>query len=605
MTPARRPSGLSVRQRKLRVWTVAIVAGTLALGLLVWWIDLVRDTSRVNARPNVSAAFKEAAIARETPVRFADVTVPAGLLRSDPVSPRRRALPEDNGSGLAWGDYDGDGWPDLYVVSHRGGNRLYRNNGNGTFTEVTAKAGVGDPDGFGMGATWVDYDNDGHLDLSVTNRGPNRLYRNNGDGTFTDVAVKAGVADPGWGMGVAWGDFDRDGFIDFYLCNYVAYDSDGHEPPPPAPGTTDAYDVPYTLNPNSFTPQPNKLFRNRGDGTFEDVTTRCGVADADGRSMSATFVDLDGDGWLDLYVNNDVSPDRLYHNTGGDFGPDSPVTFLDFSAVAGTADTRGSMGLSVAEIGDLDNAQDALPDLFITHWVAQENALYQSLLTSSGKLEYRDKSREFGLGEISIERVGWGSAFVDLDLDGRVDIAVVNGSTLEQTENPLLLKPEPMFLFTNDGKGFKDVAQLAGTATARTYNARGLAAADFDHDGDVDLAISTNEGDVYLLRNDTHTGNRSLEIQLKGRAADCFGAKVEVWTGSHRQIRWWAADVSYLSAHAAELVFGLGSADHADKVRVQWVDGKVSLLSAVAAGVVQIDHASAVPEAERPSPHAP
>lgn len=605
MMPSRRPSGLSARQRKLRVWTIAIIAGTLALSLLVWWIDRIRDTNRVNARPNVSAAFKDAAIAQETTVRFTDVTMAAGLRRTDPVIPRRRALPEDNGSGLAWGDFDGNGWTDLYVVSHHGPNRLYRNNRNGTFTDVTEKAGVSDPDGFGLGATWVDYDNDGHPDLYVTNRGPNRLYHNNGDGTFTDVAAKAGVADPGWGMGVAWGDFDRDGFIDFYLCNYVAYDSDGHEPPPPARGTTDVFDVPFTLNPNSYTPQPNKLFRNRGDGTFEDVTARCGVADADGRSMAATFVDLDGDGWLDLYVNNDDSPDRLFHNTGGDFGPDSPVAFFDYSAVTGIADSRGSMGLSVAEIGDMDGVPDGLPDLFITHWVAQENALYRSLPTSNGKLEYRDKSRAFGLGEISIDRVGWGSAFVDLDRDGHVDIAVANGSTLEQIENPLLLKPEPMFIFISDGKGFKDVAPLAGPATARAYNARGLAAADFDHDGDVDLAVSTNEGDVYLLRNDTPTGNHSLEIHLKGPAADCFGAKVEIWTGAHRQIRWWGADVSYLSMHAAEIIYGLGRADHADKVRVQWVDGKVSLLSNVPAGASQIDHASAIREPEHSTPHAP
>jgi hypothetical protein len=586
---------------------LSIALGTLVLGALVWWIDRMRDTDRADARADVTSTFKQDAIARETPIRFTDVTASAGLQLSSADYHRHRALPEDNGSGLAWGDYDGDGYMDLYVVRHAGvvpapgkklppGNRLFRNNSDGTFTDTTARAGVADQDGFGMGATWVDFDDDGLLDLYVTNRGPNRLYKNKGDGTFVDVAAQAGVADPLWGTGTTWGDFDHDGHIDFYLCNYVDYDSVGREPTVSTSKANSAgsYEAPYTLNPNSYDPQPNRLFRNRGDGTFEDVTARCDVANPDGRSLAATFVDLDGDGWLDLYVNNDVSPDRLYRNSGADFGPESPITFFELSAVAGTADSRGSMGLSVGEIGDLNGAADGLPDLFITHWVTQENAFYQSLVTPSGKLEYRDKARQFRLGEISIDRVGWGCALTDLDLDGRVDIAVANGSTLEQNDNPLLLKPEPMFLFINDGTGFRDVAPLAGEATALAYNARGLAVADFNNDGYPDIALSTNEGEVRLLRNDTHNGNRSLTVMLNGRAAYCFGAKIEVWAGGHCQYRWREADVSYLSQHAPPLIFGLGKASVAEKVLVRWADGKTSTLTNVPAGVVRIDHASAM-----------
>jgi hypothetical protein len=599
----RRSPRLSARQRKLWVWSLAMTAGTLVLAAGAWWIDRWRDTDRSDERAGVTAEFTQSALAAETPVRFSDVTVTAGLALNDPVPPRRRALPEDNGSGLAWGDYDGDGWPDLYVVHHQGANRLFHNNRDGTFRDVTAAAGVGDPDGFGMGATWVDYDNDGRLDLYVTNRGPNRLYRNNGDGTFTDVAAKAGVALGGWSMGAAWGDYDRDGHIDLYVCCYVTYDSDGREAPAPAGATAAsdaaAFEVPFTLNPNSYSPQPNHLFRNRGDGTFVDVTAQAGVADPDGRSMAASFVDLDGDGWLDLYVNNDVSPDRLYHNGGAD-APGEPVAFLDDSAMTGTADSRGSMGLSVAEVGDLDGHADGLPDLFITHWVTQENALYQSLVMPNGRLEYRDKSRPYGLAEISIDRVGWGSAFVDLDLDGRIDIATVNGSTLEQTEHPALLRPEAMFLFTSDGTRFHDVSALAGEATARKYNARGLAAADYDGDGRVDLAISTNEGRVILLHNDSRTTNRSLKVLLKGPAAAAFGAKVEVRAGGRHQVRWWGADVSYLSMHAAELVFGLGAAPTADEVVVHWTDGRTSTLPHVAAGVVVAEYASASPPPPSP-----
>jgi hypothetical protein len=606
VTPRSQRPRLSARQRKLWWSALSITVGTLVLGALVWWIERARDTDRADARADVTSTFKQEAIAHETPVRFADVTAAAGLELNTANYQRHRALPEDNGSGLAWGDYDDDGFMDLYVIRHPGivsapgkgpppGNRLFHNNGDGTFTDVTERAGVADRDGFGMGATWVDFDDDGLLDLYVTNRGPNRLFKNRGNGTFVDVAVHAGVADPLWGTGTAWGDFDRDGHIDFYLCNYVNYDSVGHEPPVSASQANSAgdYEAPYTLNPNSYDPQPNRLFRNRGDGAFEDVTAPGGVADPDGRSLAATFVDLDGDGWLDLYVNNDVSPDRLYRNSGADFGPDSPITFFDLSAVAGTADSRGSMGLSIGEIGDLDGAADGLPDVFITHWVAQENAFYQSLVTPSGKLEYRDKARPFRLGEISIDRVGWGCAMVDLDLDGRVDIAVANGSTLEKNDNPALLKPEPMFLFMNDGTGFRDVAPLAGAATTRLYNARGLAVADYNNDGYPDIAISTNEGEVRLLRNDTHNGNRSLTVMLKGHAAYCFGAKVEVWTGGHCQYRWWGADVSYLSQHASQLIFGLGRMPMVEKMIVHWTDGRTSTLTNVPAGVVRIDHASA------------
>jgi hypothetical protein len=598
---------LTPRQRRIWSAALAIAAGTLALGLVTWKIDSARQTDLADARANVSADFLRDAMARTTRVRFTDVTATSGLhLR--PGAPRRhRALPEDNGSGLAWGDYDGDGRTDLYVVNHPGivpekgwsysGNRLFHNNGDGTFTDVTEHAGVADPAGFGMGATWVDYDDDGRLDLYVTNRGPNRLYHNQGDGTFVDVAAQAGVADPSWSTGAAWGDFDRDGYIDLYVCNYVRYDSDGREPavPPAGSGSAD-YEAPFTLNPNSYDPQPNRLYRNRGDGTFEDVTARAGVADPDGRSFAATFVDLNGDGWLDLYVANDDSPDRLYRNTGADRRPGEPVTFFDFSALSGIADPRGSMGLSVADLGSVGGEDDGLPDLFITHWISQENALYRSVVTSLGEVEYCDKSRPLRLAEISIERVGWGCAFADFDLDGRVDLAVANGSTLERNDDPSQLRPEPMFLFIGDDAGFHDVAPLAGEATARPYNARGLAVADFDNDGDVDFALAVNQGEPRLLRNDTDRhGNHALVIRLRGRAAWCFGAKVEVWAAGRHQVRWWQTDVSYLSMHGAELIFGLGPSDHAERVRVTWTDGRVSEQTQVPAGTLTLAHPTSKP----------
>lgn len=589
---------MTKRQRKLWTYGASIAAGALALAALTWWIERATDTDRADARTNITATAKSEATATESPVRFTDVTEFSGLRIAEPPPTRRHSLPEDNGSGLAWGDYDGDGILDLYLVRRpsivtdpnapHSGNRLFKGAADGAFQDVTEMAGVADRDGFGMGATWIDYDNDGHLDLYVTNRGPNRLYRNLANGRFEDVAATAGVDDPLWGAGTAWGDFDRDGHIDFYLCNYVDYDSDGREPTVPPASSEATYEAPYTLNPNSYDPQPNRLFRNRGDGSFEDVTVQCDVANPDGRSLAATFVDLDGDGWLDLYVNNDVSPNRLYHNSGGDFGPDSPVFFLDFSSVTGTADPRGSMGLSVAEIGHETGENDGLPDLFITHWLTQENALYQSLRAPSGGIEYRDKIRQFRMGEISIEYVGWGCAFADLDLDGRDDIAVANGSTLERPSNPLLLERQPMFLLLNKGSLYQDIAPIAGDATARAYGARGLAVADYDRDGDVDIAISTNDGEVHLLRNDSELAHHSLTVRLEANPALSHGARVELQANGRSSTRWWAADVSYLSAHAAEIVFGLGSAKQADQLSIRWSDGLVSTFPNVPTGVARI-----------------
>ncbi|MCP4012395.1 MAG: CRTAC1 family protein, partial [Phycisphaeraceae bacterium] len=341
-------------------------------------------------------------------------------------------------------------------------------------------------------------------------------------------------------------------------------------------------------NPNSFDPEPNRLFRNLGDGTFEDVGLPSGVRNADGRSLSATFCDLDGDGWLDLYVNNDVSTNRLYRNLGGDFGPGELVLFDDRSAMTGTADPRGSMGLSVGEVGGMLGEPDGLPDLFITHWIAQENAFYESVVTPRGDLEYRDKTRHLRLGEISIDTVGWGSALVDFDLDGRIDLAVVNGSTLEQKDDPRRLIAEPIFLFWNDGEQFTDVAPVAGDALRRTYWARGLAAADFDGDGDVDLAVSVNRGRPLLLLNETETTHRSLTVRLRAPAAARFGARVAVTAGGRTQYRWYGSDVTFLGMHAPDLIFGLGEQDVAERLEVRWADGNESTLIDVAAGPVDV-----------------
>jgi hypothetical protein len=283
-----------------------------------------------------------------------------------------------------------------------------------------------------------------------------------------------------------------------------------------------------------------------------------------------------------------------------DANSQSVIPFADMSTLSGTADPRGSMGLSVSETGNMNRQFDGLPDLFITHWVAQENALYQSVSASEGFLLFLDKTRDFRLGERSLKTVGWGCVFADFDLDGRSDIAVANGSTLEDKSDLQLLRTQSPFLFWNDGRRFHDIAPDAGVALAAKRSARGLAAADFDNDGDVDLFITVNRGSPILLRNDTPSENHALKVVLRGPPSVCFGARVELLTGQQRQMSWWGCDSSFLSMHATELLFGLGTAEKVDRIVVRWADGQESVRTDVSHGRLTIEY----PLSERTEPDA-
>ncbi len=617
----RSPGANSKRIKRIWLFLLLLVLASAILTGAVLRDEAAHNTDLADPTTGITARSRQNTETASSPIRFRDVTAPMGLAMRHGPGPRTRFLPEDTGSGLAWNDYDNDGDWDLYIVnfSHPtdpsgksdGGNRLFRNDGD-RFSDVGLTSGTADPDGFGMGASFADYDDDGDVDLYVTNFGLNRLFRNRGDGSFEDVGVEAGVADPFWSTGAAWGDFDRDGHLDLYVCNYVQYDvAKADLQAEPEPSSFGRYEVPYTLNPNSFDPAPNRLYRNRGDGTFEDVAAQHGVQNPEGRSFAATFCDLDGDGWLDLYVANDVSENRLFRNTLGDLAIEdvedeagqetadlsrilsrqtdrSGAAFADISFETGTADPRGSMGLSVGEIGSTGGHSDALPDLFVTHWVAQENALYQSLLSPDGLVEYRDKTRQLRLGEVSIDNVGWGCGFTDVDLDGRMDLLVANGSTLEHSEDVSRLIEEPLRVFWNDGVRFHDVAPASTVLRENRFSARGLAIADFDNDGDADFAISVNRGEPRLFRNETGSLGRSLKVRLNAPSSACFGAKVEVAVGDKLLIQWYGADVSFLSMHAPELIFGLGQADIADHVRVHWADGTESVRKQTTPGIVEM-----------------
>jgi len=583
--------GLSRRRRRIRSSIILMGLGGGALIAGGFWLERSRNTDLADPEASVTSQFVHIA-GRESEIRYTDVSDQSGLGMRHGPGARQRLLPEDTGSGLAWGDFDGDGDWDLYAVNIPGSdptevgtNRLFRNEG-GRFVDVGETAGVADPMGFGMGASFADYDGDGDQDLCVTNYGPNRLFQNQGDGTFLDVARAAGVDGDDWSCGMAWGDVDRDGDLDLYVCNYLSYEATAAEAAQAQSSEFGEASVPYTLNPNAFDPAPNRLYLNDGRGAFVESAEECGVLNADGRSLGVTLCDLDGDGWLDLYINNDVSTNRLFRNLSGRTlrGEHRSLRFEDLSPITGTADPRGSMGLSVAELGHMSEQYDGLPDLFITHWVAQENALYQSQRYPGGMFEYRDKTRQRRLGEIALDHVGWGCALIDMDLDGQVDIAVTNGSTLEEPKDVRRLQDQAMFLFQAQGPRFWEVAAQAGPSCARARAGRGLAAADYDGDGDVDIALLENRGGLVLLRNDTLTDNRSLSIRLDGPAPQLFGASVEVQSGPRVQKLWLGADVSYLSGHAPELVFGLGQNAKADHVIVCWADGTTLTLEGVRAG---------------------
>ncbi len=508
-----------------------------------------------------------------------DVTKEAGLASFRQFAGARTSqLPEDMGSGVAWGDFDNNGLEDVFVVSGGGPlnapvsqlapSVLYRNLGNGHFEKVK---GFPDLRIHGMAASWGDYDNDGRLDLAVTSYDRIYLFHNNGDGTFTDVSHKTGLDRyRGFWAGASWGDYNRDGYLDLYVCGYVQYKPDSQRN-----GTTSeqfGMDVPYSLNPASFEPERNLLFRNNGNGTFTEVAKDLGVANPDGRSLVALWHDFNGDGWPDLYVANDISENKLYINHHG--------KFVDAGKDAWVEEYRGSMGLAA---GDFD--RDGDDDLFISHWIAQGFALYQNLLEEqrdkSGKseLHFTDVAATNGIGQPSMQRVGWGTSFVDIDSDGWLDLIVANGSTFEQKEStPRRLTPMPSFFFWNaQGDFFHDLAPW-NRNFSQPHVSRGLAVADFNNDGAMDVAIVDQGEGVRLLRNDIPQGHW-VEFRLHDRVPPSNapfgfgdGATVIAWVKGV-PLRRTVGSSSYLSQDSHRIHIGLGSATKIDRLEVRWLRG--------------------------------
>lgn len=528
-------------------------------------------------------------------VTFVDATDEAGIHFQHSSGTRSSLLPEDMGSGAGFADIDNDGDIDLYIVNiphpftqdaspDSKTNVLYRNNGDGTFTDITHIAGVGHQ-GYGMGCVFADYDGDGSVDLYVTNYGANVLYRNNGDGTFRDVTKTAGVGCELWSTGAAFADVDGDSALDLYVCNYVTYDLEKLEQMQEE-SLQSGKPVPSALNPHVFEPQDNVFYRNNGDGTFTDVTAELGVAAPGGRSMQCLFSDFDNDNDLDLYVANDTSVNYVYRNAGDG-------TFTDVSDASWAADFRGSMGLSA---GDYDGDGDV--DLFMSHWVDEENALYRNLLAESGlqnpptrnlseesglqnppasaHIRFVDESYSAMLAEVSLKQIGWGTALFDYDNDGNLDIFVTNGSTFQELRQPEILIPQTDALFRNNGDGtFSDVSEISGITALPTRVGRGAAFADYDNDGDVDIFIVNNHAAPILLRNEGGNRNNYLHVELIGtdQNRDAIGAKIQLKTADRIQIREVYAGESYMSSNSFIVEFGVGNATQVETLQVIWLNG--------------------------------
>lgn len=516
-----------------------------------------------------------AAISLSAPpaVQFEDVAAAAGIRfvhykGSQGIS----TILEEAGPGLCVADYDGDGLQDIYFVNGRNmhgeaapaRNALYRNNGDGTFVDVTDKAGV-PGNAYGLGCVWGDYDNDGHADLYVTQYGKNVLYHNNGDGTFTDVTAKAGVDGMDFGTmfhsGATFFDYDRDGYLDLYAGGYVEFG------PKSKRSCIIGYGIQSSCAPSEYPGSPAVLYHNNRDGTFTNVTKAAGIFQPHGKNLSVQAVDYDNDGWPDLFVANDGLDVYLYHN-------EHNGTFKETALTSGVA--RSANGNTIAAMclsfGDYDN--DGLLDLYISDWQGAGDHIWHN--DGDGFLE--EVTDRTGITAATTRVLSFGGGFFDYDNDGRLDLFIANGHVYQAVEqtSPQIRYKQINSLFHNNGNGrFGEVTKLAGSGFSIPHLGRGAAFADFRNTGSLDILVANNGDPPLLLRNKSKTGNHFVNFRLVGTKSnrDAMGARLKLTTGGLIQIREIAGGGSYLSQSDLRAHFGLGANSRVDAVEIAWPSG--------------------------------
>ena len=475
-------------------------------------------------------------------------------------------LPETTGAGCAFLDYDNDGWTDIYLVNSGRcdffdpkvplRNALYRNNRDGTFTDVTEKAGV-PGGGYGMGVAVADYNGDGFPDLYVTQYGRSILYRNNGDGTFTDVTDKAGVAAPGWASSAVWFDYDNDGKIDLFVCRFVDFDKSKNKFCGDA-RTGERY---YCL-PRVYEPMPSYLFHNNGDGTFRDVSEETGIRKAHGKAWGAVATDINNDNWMDLFVANDTVPNFLFVNRKG--------KFEEIGLAAGVAYSQDGRARSGMGVDSADYDQDGWQDLFLSN---VDHEMY-SIYHNNHDLSFDDLAFPLGISSATRLMSGWGAKFFDYDNDGMMDLFVANGHPDDRIEHhsTQVTYQEPFLLFHNNGKGLENVSSNAGPVFDLAFAARGLAVGDFDNNGAVDILVTVNNGPPILLKNVAAERNHWLGLHLKGTTCnpDAIGARITWQAGDLRRSCLKTGGGSYLSSHDPRVVLGLGARSKIEKLEIRW-----------------------------------
>jgi len=517
--------------------------------------------------------------------QFTDITRDAGVaFHHTNGASAEKHLVETMGSGGLFFDYDGDGWTDLFlvdggslaaaVVARQARHRLYHNRGNGTFEDVTGRSGIPHRD-YGMGACAGDYDGDALPDLYITNDGPNTLYRNRGDGTFTDVTATARVGDPRFGASCAFADLDRDGDLDLWVVNYV----DADRIHSPFCGTA-RLGLRFYCHPLKYDPLPSTVYRNDGHGVFTDVSAASGVAALRSNGLGVVVIDYDDDGWPDVFVANDTMPNFLFHNTG----QAGQLRFVDTGLASGVAlgaegKARAGMGI---DAGDYDG--DGRLDLIITNLDFEMHTLHRGL--GQGLFTYA--TTESGIGYPTLPFVGFGVAFLDYDNDTRLDIAIANGHILDnapQFRTGSTYAQRKLLFRNTASRRFVEVGRTAGAAFAAETVGRGLAVADLDNDGDLDLLVTNNGQDASLLRNDGGNRGHALVVRLRGATGNtqAIGARLQLTSGAQTQRRDVKTGSSYLSQSDLRAHFGLGAATRADRIVVRWPSGTEETVSNVAA----------------------